>query len=175
MEIGEELVTAIGPRGQRQSPVSWSDLSLIVVGHLHFISLEVEQKPKKSYRKVVAERRLSTDEAVLDIYRRNETSAWRIKSSSFDFSCLGDRKAITAFENFTNLIEVAQQRANGADFNDDYVRLRPLLDMIWPVEDSEQPRQRRRAGWRELEATVTHTHNTAQFDIYSRLLQKLSE
>ncbi len=175
LELGDESVTAIGERGQRQPSVSWSDLSLIVAGHLHFISVEVEQKPKKSSRKIVAERRLSTDAAVIDIYRRNETSAWRIKSNSFDFSCLGERKAITAFENFSNLIDLVRQRANGADFNDDYVRLRPLLDMIWPAENSEQPRQRRRAGWRELEATVTHAHNTAQFDLYSRLLQRLSE
>ena len=173
--LSDDSVTAIGPRGQRQPTVRWSDLTLIVTGHLHFSTREIEQKQKKTHRKIVAERQLSTDEAVVDIYRRNEESAWRIRSNSFDFSCLGERKAITAFQNFAHLIELLRQRASSAEFNDDYVRLRPLLDKIWPIENSEQQRQRRRTGWRELEATVTCTTNEAQFDRYSRVLRRMGE
>ena len=175
LEICDESVTAFGRRGEPQLTMPWPDVTLVVMGHLHFSTVEVEQKRKRNQRKIVAERRLSTDEAVLDIYRQNEIVAWRIKSNSFDFSCLREQKAVTAFDNFASLIKLLLQHANSADFNDDYVRLRPLLDGIWPTENSEQPPQRRRAGWRELEATVSHTSNEEQFNWYSRVLRVLSE
>ena len=175
LEMCDESVSAFGTRGEPALSAPWQDVTLVVMGHLHFSTVEVEQRGKRNQRKIVAERRLSTDEAVLDIYYRHGAVPWRIKGNSFDFSCLREQKAITAFDNFVSLIKLLRQHAKCADFNDDYVRLRRLLDKIWPTENSEQPPQRRRAGWREIEATASHSSNEAQFNCYSRLLRLLSE
>ena len=169
LELSDECVTAISRRDQQPSTMKWPSLSLIVAGRLHVSRVEVERKRKRK-PKVVAERRFSTDEAVIDIYQHNERVPWRIKSNSFDFSCLGNRKAMTAFENLASLVELLRQRATSAEFNDDYFRLRPLLDNIWPVQGSEQPAQRRWAGRQNVEAIVTDWNNEAQFSCYSRLL-----
>lgn len=171
MEIRDDSLSMLGARGGGRVSTEWDEVEMLVTGHLHFSTLELEQQRKKRSRKIIAERRFSADEAILDIYLRNLLVPWRIRSNSFDFSCLGEDKAITAFKNFASLNSLLRHRASKAIFNDDYVRLRPVLDKIWPTENSEQPRQRRRAGLRELEASVTHSNNEAQFDRYSRTVR----
>lgn len=171
MEIREDSLSIIGPHGRGRLSTEWNEVRLLVTGHLHFSTFEVEQETKKRHSKLVTERRFSTDEAVLDIYLRNHNVQWRIKSNSFDFSCLGEDKDVTTFRNFASLKSLLRDRASKAILNDDYVQLRSVLDRIWPIETSEQPRQRRRAGWRELEASVTHASNEAQFERYSRVVR----
>jgi hypothetical protein len=175
LEMSEQALTAICQRGERRISANWTDVTLFVAGHLHFSKVEVEQKGKNKQSKIVAERRLSSDEAVLDIYLRKDEAPWRIKSSSFDFSCLGEQKTITAFENFATLTWVLRQHATQAQFNDDYVRLRPVLERVWPAEEDQQPTQRRRAGWREVEASVTHSSNEAEFNHYSGVVRFMSQ
>jgi hypothetical protein len=175
LEFRDDALAIVGPHGRGRIDAAWNSVRLIVIGRLHFATVEVEQKPKKSQSKLFEERQLSRDEAVLDIYLGNENIAWRVMSNSFDYSCLGEEKDVTAFKNFATLIQSLRKRAADAEFNDDYVRLRAILDKIWPIENSEQPRERRRSGWRELEASVTHASNEAQFERYSRVLRWVVE
>jgi hypothetical protein len=100
--------------------------------------------------------------------------AWRIFVNSFNFSCLGSRKSLTAFANAKALLESFRERAPNMQLNQSYVRLRPVLANVWPLETQTRNSQLRHTGIgkRQL-TTVTATDNQTQFNSYSRLLHSL--
>jgi hypothetical protein len=150
--------------------VTWSDVVLIVLGRLYFTTTEVEQKRSKS-REVLEERQLTSDEAILDIYSRADETGWRIRAGSFDFSCLGEEKKATAFENFRALVDLLRRNATRAVCDDGYVRLRLALNKVWPLEARTGAAEKRRTLTREIDATSTVSDNELQFTRYSRLLR----
>jgi hypothetical protein len=171
LELRGDSLTAVYRRASERVAASWEDISLIVVGRLHMITVEVEQKRNRKSSQVLNERELSTDEAVLDLYARNEPAGWRIRSGSFDFSCLGKDKAITAFENFAKLSGLLRERAVNARVDDSYNRLRSALNKVWPIEPGGDTTERRRSAKGRIEARITSSDNEAQFTRYSRMLQ----
>jgi hypothetical protein len=173
LEFSEQFLTGASRPGGEKVSVSWDDPVLLVVGRLFHSRAETEQKGKGDHRKVLGERELTSDEAVLDLYLRGDEPVWRITADRFDFSCLGPKKAMTAFANFATLVELLRQRAAKADFNDSYLQIRSALDTIWPREQQPSKTERRRTPTRALEATVTTSDNEAQFTRYSRLLRFL--
>lgn len=175
LEFAGDSLSGFVRRGGARLSASWAEVTLIVLGRLHVTTVEIEQKTKRGRSRLLNELELSADESVLDIYVRNEPAAWRIRSGSFDFSCLGDRKAITAFENFRALIELLRQRAGHADFDDSHVRVKSVLAKIWPAEEQARTRERRRTAIRTFEASATSSDNEAQFNRYSRLLSVLKK
>jgi len=167
----DDLLTAVR-RGKQTVATRWSDVMLIVMGRLYFASREIDQK-RDRHKQVVDEREILTDDAVLDIYPRGEAQGWRIRASNFDFSCLGEKKQLTAFANFTSLTAVMRQRATAAAFDDSYLRLRTALNSVWPEEPNAHAKARRRTGFVQLDSSVTSLDNEIQFTRYSRLLRYL--
>lgn len=172
LEIHADNLTAIVRRGHEKLVTTWPDITLIVIGRLYFATREIEQKRNRS-KHVVDEREILTDEAVLDIYARHDARGWRIRASNFDFSCLGEQKRLTAFENFSALTALLPERAGGAMIDDSYVSLRTALNSVWPDEPNARAKQRRRSGITEFDSCVTSVDNEAQFTRYSRLLKYL--
>ncbi len=172
LEIRADKLAAIVRRGHEKLATAWPDITLIVIGRLYFATREIEQKRNRS-KHVVDEREILTDEAVLDIYARHDGSGWRIRASNFDFSCLGEQKRLTAFENFSALIALLRERARAAVIDDSYVSLRTALNSVWPDEPNARAKQRRRSGITEFDSCVTLLDNEAQFTRYSRLLKHL--
>ena len=170
LELGDDSLTAVYRRGAQRVSASWQDIELIVLGRLHTSTVEVEQKPKRKVSQVLEEREMSTDEAVLDLYIRDDPAGWRIKSGSFDFSGLGKAKAMTAFENFAKLSSLLRERAVNARFDDYYKLLRSALNKVWPIEQGGDTTERRRSAKGRIEARITSSDNEAQFTKYSRLL-----
>ncbi len=170
LTIDDHALTATIRRNGERASVPWTELALIVAGRLYFTTAEIEQKRGKS-KHVLDERQLTTDEAVLDIYVRGDDCGWRISAGSFDFSCLGSRKGITAFENFASLVDMLRSRAGDAVFDDRYVKLRLALNKVWPVAPQAKTTERRRTATREINATSTLTDNELQFTRYSRMLR----
>ena len=170
LEFTDGSLIGVGRRGQTKETVGWDDVILVVAGRLHRTTVEIEEKRSGGRRRKLDERELSTDEALLDIYVRNDHAGWRILSNSFDFSCLAEQKSITAFQNFAALTELLQDRARKADFNDSYNRLRSILTKVWPFEERAGLTERRRAGARSFHATITSSDNLKEFTRYSRLL-----
>jgi hypothetical protein len=176
IEFDEHGVSMICRYGAGNISLNWTDLILLVAGRLHVTTVEVQQKRGKN--KKLGEQQFSTDEAVLDVYVRDDEPGCRIRSGSFDFSCLGEAKALTAFENFRALVDLFQARASTAAFDNSYSGLRPFLEKIWPMEELTQVVDRLRAGAHGVEATSTISGNERQFTRYSRLrrsLQAVSE
>ena len=166
-----DIVGRVG-RGNQAVAASWDEISLVVSGRLYFETREIEQKRSRAKR-VIDEREMVTDEAVLDIYPRADTRGWRIRAANFDFSCLGDSKGLTTFENFASLRSWLTQHATRALFDDSYLRVRRALDSIWPSEPGARAKDRRSNVFGDFESSATSTNNEVQFTRYSRLLRQL--
>lgn len=152
----------------------WNDLVLIVAGRLLVNRVEVEERRRRGRPEPLDTRHLFSDESVLDLYTKSNDAGCRISSSSFDFSCLGSEKAMTAFENFTALLNLLRVRAPNVEVDASYVNLRPVLANVWPLEPQSRKGEWRRSGAGKYDvATVTTTDNEAQFNRYSRLRHRL--
>lgn len=176
LEFADEgfVATPVGPASGRRVATRWDDLLLMVAGRLLVNRVEVQERQRRGRSQPLDTRELFSDESVLDLYTRSTDSGWRISSSSFDFSCLGSEKAMTAFENFTALLNLLRVRAPKAELDDSYVSLRPVLDNVWPLEPQTRKGEWRRSGAGKGDvATVTTTDNEAQFNCYSRLCHRL--
>lgn len=173
LEFTDDGFVAAAASGGRIA-TRWDDLLLMVAGRLLVNRVEVEERRRRGRAQPLGTRELFSDESVLDLYTKSSDSGWRISSSSFDFSCLGPAKAMTAFENFTALRNLLRSRAPNAELDDAYVSLRPALENVWPIEPQTRKGEWRRSGAGKVDvATVTTTDNEAQFNCYSRLSYRL--
>jgi hypothetical protein len=146
----------------------------MVVGRLHTTNVEDVAQQKRRGQKPVDHREVSHDEAMLDLYSRSNDTPCRILATSFDFSCLGERKGITTVENFRTLIGILRERASNLVVDDSYVTARAVLAYVWPLAKTTRTGGWRRAGAGKVEvSTVTTIDNEDQFNNYSRLLQVL--
>ena len=152
----------------------WGDLTLLVTGRLQISNVEDVVRRKRGGQKPVDRRELTNDESIFDLYGRTGADGWRIVADSFDFSCLGEKKGMTAFANFRALINLLREQAENLEVNDSYLTVRPLLAHVWPLGASTRTGGWRRSGAGKFDiSTVTSTDNENQFTSYSRLLQCL--
>lgn len=165
--LDDASVVALAHRTGARITTSWDDVMLIVVGRIYSTTTEVEQTRLR--KQVLDERQLMTDEAVLDLYHRGDAPGLRIRAGNFDFSCLGSEKRPTAFENFRMLVERLRRKATNARFDEDYVRMRPVLNKVWPLQPTGSSWDRKRTAIRETRTTATVSDNEVQFTRYSRL------
>ncbi len=169
LELSDDSLTAIPANGSGKVTAPWDEVALVVAGRLHLNRQETTERKRRGRKQTVDSRRLSSDEAVLDLYAKSDEGGWRISSNNFDFSCLGSAKSFTTFENFAALIRLLRERTK-AQFDDSYTQARPALATVWPVEQQTRKGEWRRSGTGKFDvATVTTTDNEAQFTRYSRL------
>ncbi|HEV8590122.1 MAG TPA: hypothetical protein VGQ72_14700, partial [Pyrinomonadaceae bacterium] len=172
LEAQGDCVVGNARRGGERIIAQWTDIVLIVVGRLYFATSEIDQKGSRSKR-IIDEREMLTDETVLDLYLRDDAIGWRIRAGSFDFSCLGADKQLTAFANFNALTELLRERATNAVYDDSYLRLRGALNNVWPAEQRPGAKVKRRTAFGGFDLSATITDNELQFTRYSRLLAYL--
>ncbi len=168
LKIDNDKVLGVVGRSAEVVDSLWANIKLIVIGRLYFATREIDQKKNRS-RHIIDEREMLTDEAVLDVYFAGRAEGWRISAASFDFSCLGERKQLTAFANFTALTGLLHEHASAATFDDSYTGLRAALNSVWPMEQVANTKERRRTGFRAFDSSVTSIDNELQFTRYSRL------
>jgi hypothetical protein len=155
-------------------PIKWNELVLMVIGRLVVKRVETEERRGRRSAKPLDSRSLFSDEPVMDLYTRSDEVGFRIRSGSFDFSCLGSEKSVTAFENFTKLRNLLGGRALKVEVDDAHRSLRPVLENIWPLEPQTSKGEWRRSGMGKVEvSTVTTVDNETQFNSYSRLRQQV--
>ena len=165
--------------GQTKDEVEdlWSNIVLIVPARL--IARRVEVKELKSRRpegEILDKSEFFSDEVVIDFYTTSNPETWRISAGSFDFSCLGPDKALIASENIARLQRWLVSKAPNARLDESYMRLRPVLDLVWGPEQETQS-----SGWRRERpgklsiGMATINSNESQFTRYSRLLYYLTK
>ena len=174
LEFSSDGLTGLVGASAERFFEKWIDLTLLVTGRLQTSNIEDVVRRKRGSQKPVDRWELTNDESIFDLYGRSGTDGWRIMADSFDFSCLGERKGMTAFENFSALIQLLRERAKNLEVNDSYLAARPLLAHIWPLGASMRTGGWRRSGSGQFDvSTVTSIDNENQFTNYSRLLQCL--
>lgn len=187
--IADELLAASSPQRIRQLEfddarltgatsadgvrrrMAWPEVVLLVVGRISRRQIEVEaQHGRNAQSEIVETREFYDDESVLDIHGRAAEQHWRIRAGNFDYTCLGAQKSLLAAENFARLGALISQHARAAHFDDDYARLRHLLQTAWPVAEqtSAGGLRRERIGRLRTGATTT-VNNETQFTRYSCL------
>jgi len=169
-EFSDEVLTATLVGSNARVSAGWDELILLVTGRLVLSRIEVEERRRRGRKQTVNSRHLSADESVLDVYLAASEVNWRIRASSFDFSCLGSGRSVTTFGNFRVLMNVLRERATKAQFDDSYGQARSALEIVWPLEPQTRIGDWRRGGAGKVDtATVTTTDNEDQFTRYSRL------
>ncbi len=174
-EFAEDSFLAFQTADKVGIRLEWSSIKLVVQGRLITRSVAVtERKSGRQEHEILNATETYTDESVLDVFCEALSANLRIAANSFDFSCLGERKALVAKENFATLLRVFSERAPQAFIDDSYRLVRAALETVWPSE-----RQTASRGWRRERpgkitiGAVTETSNEVQFLRYSRLLNYL--
>lgn len=155
--------------------ISREDLSLIISGSIYQKKTEtVEKRVKSKETKTLSIDETAKDEKIIDIYTRYEKIGYRILTSGFDFSCLGNRMSFLAFENIGKVFEKLKEFAPNAKASENYNRIRHLLGEVWEIEEINESRGvlKKGVGNINLNKTAIST-NLGQFTKYSRLQRHL--
>lgn len=167
--LPDELI--VHPTSGEGLSIPWLAIEIIVTGRLFASQVEVKERKRRGTEKQILNAMHTTsDEEVLDLYTREQNGGWRILSSNFDFSCLGEAKKLVAGENFAALKKLIVARSTNARLVDSYDSARRNLELVWPSEQ-----QTSSLGWRRERAgkystsELAITSNESQFTRYSRL------
>lgn len=165
---------------EEASVIRLADIIALVRGHLLTKEVDKTHTHKRGRRSESSdaslsaaskadERELFADESVLDIYAVEPVCTWRISAGSFDYSCLGARRALLARDNFELIIQALRLAASTARFDDSYRSIRNLLEPIWASTERTDARgTSRRTLGRVTTQTATFVNNEDQFTRYAR-------
>jgi hypothetical protein len=162
--------------GSEQTSFEWSDVILILPARLIETTMEIKERlSRKKENEILETNEFFRDEVVIDFYTAAHSFTWRVGASGFDFSCLGNEKALIANENITRLQRLIVAKAVNARFDDSYQPVRNLLELVWSTQPETQS-----SGWRRERpgklsvGMATTKSNESQFTRYSRLRYCLS-
>jgi len=156
--------------------IQWTDIVLILPARVFETRFEMtERMTRKPEKEIVDTSEFFRDEAVIDFYTSANASTWRVSANGFDFSCLGDEKALVANENIGRLQRLIAVKAVNAEVDDSYRRVRNVLEFAWAMQPETQS-----SGWRRERpgklsvGMATTKSNETQFTRYSRQRYYLS-
>jgi hypothetical protein len=171
LEIDEAGINAYQTPETPAVQILWSDVLLLVIGRLIVKRVELkEQKGGRTENRILASSEFATDETVVDVYTTKQTTPYRIKANSFDFSCLGKSKGLLASENISTLLKVLRDHAPQAECDESFNSVRKSLEAVWPSEQQNEA-----SGWRRERpgkysiGSIMELSNETQFLRYSRL------
>ena len=146
------------------------ELALIVSGVAYESRTEAMEQRKRGATKRLSESQTSQDQSFIDLYSRGNAIGWRIPSSGFDFSSLGDEKSLLVGENLGRLVTKLTAFAPDAKLVDDYLDVRALLEHIWPSEHRREVFGFQRSSFARKDlSSQTTSNNATQVSKYSRL------
>lgn len=175
LELTDDSLVLYPAGGHALQRISWQDVTLLVAGRRVVRKLVfAERVGRKNEKELLDSRELNADEQRLDLYGKLDGDGWRITSDSFDFSCLGEAKALVASKNFQTLTGILRERAVNAGYDDSYLRVRQALSLVWPLREHTESLGLRKQGiGRVSTEAATTSDNETQFTRYSRLLHLL--
>ena len=151
--------------------LKYTNLVVMVEGRLLTKTTTVkERKSRKSENEILDASEFYSDEPTFDLYCATREQTFRIAANSFDFSCLGEQKALTVNENLRTLMQVLKDKAPDMKIDNSYGAVRQSLDLVWGAEKAtKSDGWRRDAPGRLTIGATTTVSNENQFTRYSRL------
>jgi hypothetical protein len=155
--------------------VTPGDIKLLVIGPLKSSRVDYSEGAAGRGRQsgnVLDLAEYRSDETMLDVYARTLESSFRIKASGFDYSGLVSPLSFRADQNFQAAVKALSGIAPQAIVDDDFLRMRALLQRAWPERTRNEARGIKRAGltYRPVARSSVLSDNRDQFDRYSRLM-----
>ena len=99
---------------------------------------------------------------------------YRVFTSGFDFSCLGDEKGLLASDNLKRLTSKLASLSSNAKLVHEYRSVRQSLGSVWEPEIRRDTKGLQRTGFGKREfGSVMTTSNLEQFTKFSRLQRHL--
>jgi hypothetical protein len=171
MSFGDSGFTIYQAGTTDETEISWADVLLILPARIVETRVEIKERmTRKPEKEILDTSEFFRDDAVIDFYTARHASTWRVSASGFDFSCLGNDKALIANENISRLQRLISERAVNAQLDESYPRVRNLLELAWGTQQETQS-----SGWRRERpgklsvGLATTKSNEVQFTRYSRL------
>lgn len=150
--------------------ISREDLALIVTGAVFEKKTESIEKRKKGESKILDATETASDEMLIDIYSKQDSTGFRILSKGFDFSCLETEKTMLATENMKRLAVKLQEFSQNAQTIKDYLSVREILGNVWELESRKDSLGLKRHSFGKFDfSNVSSSNNLQQFTKYSRL------
>lgn len=151
------------------------DLKLLVIGPLKSSRVDYSEGVAGRSRQsgsVLDMAEYRSDETMLDVYAQTLENSFRIKASGFDYSGLVSPLSFRADQNFQAAIKALSSVAPQAIVDNDFSRMRNLLQRAWPERTRNEARGIKRAGltYRPVAQSSVISDNRDQFDRYSRLM-----
>jgi len=114
----------------------------------------------------------STEETLLDVYTQNLDTSFRVRSDAFDFSGLVSTLSVQAEKNFREAVSALKTNSPSATLDEDFSRLRSLLERAWPERTHNDSLGIKRTGlaFRAVAQSSVTSSNRDQFNRYSRLM-----
>jgi hypothetical protein len=171
LQFEPESIGLIDFNTRQVKQIAVSDIGLVTKGTIIARKTDtVEKRQRGKAKNILEESSITTDEAVIDIYTREDPFGYRIYNSGFDFSCLGEDKSMLASDNMRRLITVLAEILVGAKVVTSYEKVSDLISEIWPVEVRKDHQGLVRPGIGKREFGMTEiTSNAEQFTKFSRL------
>lgn len=146
-------------------------LMLLVTGSIVETRSETRLKKKKGEYVGVDDLIVTADTGVADIFFDGDLRGFRILTSGFDFSVLGEDKSLLAADNLRTLVEKLCAVNGDAVLIGDYQRKRTVLDHVWPCTVRSESKGVQRSGFRLSVSKGAASSSEGQFTKYSRLLR----
>jgi hypothetical protein len=173
--LEENSFTGYTLAGGEGTTILLSELVLLVRGRLLTKRVEVkERRSRRAEDDLVHSSEFFNDESVLDIYGPPEKPIMRIEAGSFDFSVLGDRKALVTEQNLGRCVELLSELAAQVEVDAAYASCRQTIEPVWhsALRTEATGWHRDRPG-RYSTSGATESSNENQFTRYSRLVYYL--
>ena len=116
------------------------------------------------------------EEMLLDVYTASLDRSFRVKSDAFDYSGLVSPLSVRAYMNFQAAIAILRANSPLAIIDDDFSKLRSVLERPWPERTRNESRGiKRTLTFRAVAQASMMSDNRDQFNRYSRLMFVLLE
>jgi hypothetical protein len=164
-------LSVIPSHGGQLLTLKYDDLLLLMRGRLLTKKTIVTERPTRGAESQIEDAsEFYADESLVDFYSTTHPQTFRIAANSFDFSCLGNRKALLVNENIVALVQLIQSQARQIEIDDSYNGVRQMLELVWGSEKATKSDGWRRGGPGRVTVGATTTlSNENQFTRYSRL------
>jgi hypothetical protein len=158
-----------------ETTIKKAEIRLFVLGELH--SRRVDYTERIGGRQgqsgnVLETSEYRSEETLLDVYTASLDQSLRIKSDAFDYSGLVSPLSFRSDENFRAALATLKAVLPLAKVDDDFARLRSLLERAWPERSRNESRGIKRTGiaFRAVAQASIVSNNRDQFNRYSRLM-----